>query len=176
MKLKQIAAFALILFSQSVFAKDHKVPTPTGSIIFQTGEAEKSQRKFFGADLWFTGSVLHDKRNVMSIVYSTSGIELDQKVSDAQYLKHKEEMQKFAKERGFTGVEFKPHKYQKINNELAYHSFVWSYKKDNLAFLEESYYVECKHMLFIAKATTHLESRTDQDKFKKIIESARCIK
>jgi hypothetical protein len=165
-----------ILYSSITFAIEHKIDTPAGSIIFATDDREISQRKFFGADLWFTGSVNHEKRNVMSVVFSTSEVKLDPEVKDEQFSKHKIEMLKFAKERGYTDVNFKPYEFQKIRNDLAYHNFVWSYKKDKLDFLEESYYVECNNILFIAKATTTLDSKSDQDKFKKIIENVRCVK
>lgn len=147
-----------------------------GSIVFETDNKEVSQRKFFGADLWFTGDVNNNKRNVMSIVYSTSDVALNPEVKDKEFQKHKDEMTKFAKERNYTDLNFQPYKHNKVNNDLAYHSLIWSYKKDNVEFLEESYYVECNHILFIAKATTTLSSEADQEKFKKIIETARCSK
>jgi len=173
---KYILVPTILLLSSITFAKEHRVETPGGSIIFATDDSEKSQRKFFGADLWFTGSVNHEKRNVMSVVYSTSGVKLDPEVKEKEFSKHKDEMRKFAKERGYLDVNFKPYQYEKIRNDLSYHNFVWSYKKDNLDFLEESYYVECNNILFIAKATTTLDSKSDQDKFKKIIENVRCVK
>lgn len=173
---KLLALLTILLVSFNLFAKEHKVATPVSTIQFVTDENVQSQRKFFGADLWFTGSVNHNKRNVMSIVYSTSGVKLNPEVKEKEFSKHKAEMKKFAKERGYKSVNFKPYTFHKINDSLAYHSFIWSYKKDDLEFLEESYYVECKHILFIAKATTLIDSKADQEKFKKIIENARCFK
>lgn len=164
----------ILIYSCAIFAKDHTVPTPVGNIHFETSEKEISQRNFFGADLWFTGVVNHNKRNVMSIVYSASGIKLDPEVKDEEFLKHKNEMTKFAQERGYINVNFEPYVFERLNEHLAYHSLVWSYKKENIEFLEKSYYVECDHILFIAKATTTLDSKSDQEKFKKIIETSRC--
>ena len=155
---KYILVPTILLFSSITFAKEHRVETPGGSIIFATDDSEKSQRKFFGADLWFTGSVNHEKRNVMSVVYSTSGVKLDPEVKEKEFSKHKDEMRKFAKERGYLDVNFKPYQYEKIRNDLSYHNFV------------------CNNILFIAKATTTLDSKSDQDKFKKIIENVRCVK
>lgn len=172
----KVTFLLFIILVQAALAKEHRVPTAGGSILFETDEKEESQRKFFGADLWFTGEVVKEKRNVMSIVYSTKDVQLDPQVNDSEFAKHKAEMTKFAKERGYSKLEFHPYKFKKVNEELAYHSFAWSYQKDGFEFLEESYYVECNHLLFIAKATTNLHSLNDQSKFKKIIESARCLK
>jgi hypothetical protein len=165
-----------LLIHASAFAKEHRVPTPAGEIVFTTEDKEVSQRNFFGADLWFTGEVIKDKRNVMSIVYSTKDVQLNPEVKNNEFEKHKAEMTKFAQGNGYSNISFRPYKFHKVNDQLAYHSLVWSYKIEDFEYLEESYYVECNNILFIAKATTHFQSKSDQSKFKKIIESARCMK
>lgn len=157
-------------------AKDHIVDTPVGKIIFVTADNEVSQRKFFGADLWFTGKVKNKKRNVMSILYNSSDVKLNPIVSKKEFKVHKEKMKIFAKKRKYSNIKFKPYKYVKLNDKLAYHHFVWSYEKQGEIYLEQSYYVECSHIFFVAKATTFQEAKDDQKKFKKIIEGVKCQK
>jgi hypothetical protein len=66
--------------------------------------------------------------------------------------------------------------YIKLTIQIAFIKTWTTIFETHLDFLEESYYVECNNILFIAKATTTLDSKSDQDKFKKIIENVRCVK
>lgn len=175
-KVRSLFIILFFLFSTLVAAKEHIVESSAGKIIFTTTSNEISQRKFFGADLWFTGKKENGKRSVMSILLNSKDIKLDQNVSDKEFKKHKQQMKKFARERSYTNVNFQPYQFQKINDNLGYHYFVWSYKKDNQEYLEQSYYVECGNQFFIAKATTFKSNIDDQDKFKEIVETTKCIK
>lgn len=158
------------------FSKEHVVEVNEGKIIFTTAKEEKSQRHFFGADLWFTGKTQNGKRNVMSILYNSKDVELNPQVTDKEFAAHKKQMLEFAKKRSYSNVDFKPYQFIKISENLAYHQFVWSYVKAGEKFTEQSYYVECNGLFFIAKATTFSDALSDQEKFKNIVETARCTK
>lgn len=169
--------FALIaIYPFITYAKQHVVETPGGKMIFTTDSKEKSQRAFFGADLWFTGATAKNKRNVMSIKYNSKDIELDNYVSPEAYKKHKKEMRAFGKEQNYTNIKFDDREFVKINDSTSYQLFSWSFSKDGLNFKERSYYVTCGPIFFIAKATTFVETQKDQLKFKNIIESVQCKK
>jgi hypothetical protein len=164
----------IFIFPFLCFAKSHTIEKSDGEIVFETEDTELSQRKFFGADLWFTGDVIEGKRNVMSIIYNSKDVKLAGGVSEAEYSIHKSKMKKFADERGYSKVIFEPYRYIKKNAKLGYHNFVWSYDFGGNSFVEESYYVECDNLFFISKATTNSSSKKDRLKFKKIIEGAKC--
>lgn len=165
----------IFLSFKPLFGKEHVAQSEHGKVIFQTGESENSQRNFFGADLWFTGNKIGKKRNVMSIVLNSSDIKLETPKNKSSYQAHKNKMLKFAKKRGYEKVEFSPYKKIELENKT-YHLLTWSYSKDGTRFVENSYYVECSPVFFIAKATTIDNSDKDQLKFKKIIEGAKCEK
>lgn len=173
--MKLLFSILIFILSFSSLAKEHIVQTKGGKMIFKTADNEISQRKFFGADLWFTGEVKNKKRNVMSVIYNSSDITLDNFVDPKQFEKYKEKMHLFGEKRKYQDIKIKPHKHVKINNENSYHSFVWSYKKDGINYIEQSYYVTCGKIFFVAKATTFESSKEDQSKFKKIVETAKCI-
>ena len=175
-QVRSLYIFIFLLFSTVAVAKEHIIESGSGKIIFTTNSNEISQRKFFGADLWFTGKKEDGKRSVMSILLNSKDIKLDQNVSDKEFRIHKEKMTKFAKERSYKNIKFEPYHFEKINEELAYHHFVWSYEKDNKRYLEQSYYVECGNQFFIAKATTFDTNTVDQNKFKEIVETTKCLK
>lgn len=174
--MRSLFIFIFLFQSTLVLAKEHSVQTEAGKIIFSTSSNEISQRKFFGADLWFTGKKLEGKRSVMSILFNSKDIKLNPSVTKKEFSTHVKKMKKFAKERSYTQPKFEPYKFVTINKELSYHSFVWSYTKDNKTYLEQSYYVECGNIFFIAKATTFKSNILDQEKFKEIVETAKCIK
>jgi hypothetical protein len=172
--MRLLVILCAILASLSAGAKEIKIPSDGGLILFNAPASWELKHDIFGMENWLFSPKLNNSRSNITVTNTKSKIQLNFdsiKKSRKNYEKLK---QNWADRVQAKVISFKPMKAQKNTNGNLVNSIGFSYVFKGKKYIEDSYYIDCRGTVVFVKSL-RLEVNLDhQEDINQMINSMDC--